>query len=413
MANDGCPRLGTVVRPQFAVAAALAIVLATAGCGRQAVAKPPQVTSFSGKFAISSLSFPNAKDGFVLISGFPGGNGRLRTWIDTTSDAGKTWSLGPTFPISGKFNGTQGDVGSLSFASQRYGFAYGVRLYGTSDGGRHWQVEPTSATVVMMAAGKGSTWAIEDSCANGMTEGKCSRSLWRSPSPGQPLAKVSGFPPVGSSSITGLDPLSASTAYLLTPGVGGSPQAMYATYDGGRTWHKRTLPCQATGTDLAGSVHSLWLTCAPAANQYAHGGAPQVLYRSQDGGHSWLKQVTPVSTQARRLARTQVVPTSSSTAWAWGATVADAGKLLMTTDGGASWSVAPPRAMPTLAANSQHSIMPQGFAAVGTRFAALGVEQVPVAQHGGRFRFAIVATSDGGKSWSSAYLPIYRFRHAG
>ena len=80
-------------------------------------------------------------------------------------------------------------------------------------------------------------------------------------------------------------------SYVLTsslPTEGGSLQLLF-TGDAGRTWQQRPVPCAGAfdlGAEVAASsTDDLWLLCG---SQGSGGSQSKELYRSSDGGLTWV-----------------------------------------------------------------------------------------------------------------------------
>ena len=80
--------------------------------------------AFDGKYGISPPAFPTASEGFVDIGGFLGGNGPNVSWLERTTNGGRTWLIEPNF-----------DQSNVAFNSATDGWLYGGKLYKTTDAG--------------------------------------------------------------------------------------------------------------------------------------------------------------------------------------------------------------------------------------------------------------------------------------
>ena len=86
---------------------------------------------FDGKYGASAPAFPTAAEGFVSFGGFPGGNEPSASWLERTSNGGRTWSVQPNFEQS-----------YVAFNSASDGWLYGGSLYKTTDAGLTWHRVP-------------------------------------------------------------------------------------------------------------------------------------------------------------------------------------------------------------------------------------------------------------------------------
>ncbi len=197
--------------------------------------------------------------------------------IYATRDGGSTWIRQYDGPIA---------VRSLDFVDLRNGFALGAdRLLATTDGGAHW--EPHSLPSLGLRSIKFQSpsvgWGI------GAPE----------PGPGGPTdipferGRLLGTVDGGRTWRTSDAPASAQTVCFGGPVRGwvGDANRVWSTSDGGSTW-RLALSAFLVSSDRVG-----WraqVRCAGDAVwvQFAQGGAGgtgfQVIYRSADGGTSWL-----------------------------------------------------------------------------------------------------------------------------
>jgi hypothetical protein len=234
-------------------------------------------------------------------------------------------------------------------------------LWVTADGGATWTRAPVGPYVYDQSAIGSDDWALTGTCpADGSpTAGQpCALALEVSTDGGRRWAPSGAGPPVAG--LTGARPFTMELArvtdqraYVLS-----STQQFGAdlafTADGGLAWTTLPVPCAAPfglGAELALSgTDDLWLVCG---GQATAGSQAKELYRSSDGGQTWVLTaqtpafagvpgppagvgslplagyVAPYSAGHKNLA-----VLSPDQAWLW----ADRGSVVQTGDGGATWA---------------------------------------------------------------------------
>ena len=165
----------------------------------------------------------------------------------------------------------------------------------------------------------------------------------------------------------------------------GNYGAIYHTSNGGQSWDARN-----SGT----KVPLFSVDFADAEHGWAVGKSAEIL-ATTDGGRTWAHQKSPID-PSKHLFKVHAVDART----VWG--VGDWGAIAVTTDGGATWQ---DRSLPTL------TILTDGQSG---RREHLVLEDVvlydvawPDAQHGyiaGEFA-TLLATSDGGATWTKRPLP--------
>jgi len=169
--------------------------------------------------------------------------------------------------------------------------------------------------------------------------------------------------------------------------------AVIATADGGHTWRAQNVPTSDDGRSLYGLKS---VSCPTSSNCWAVGattGNTGAVLSSADGGRTWSTQSLPGG-----IGVLNGVSCATSTAcFVVGATASNTGVVLATTDGGSSWSsqTLPSGISQTLpsglyALNGVSCSTAMDCRAVGASTSDAGV---------------IVATTDGGRTWTSQPLP--------
>jgi photosystem II stability/assembly factor-like uncharacterized protein len=227
-----------------AVTGAVALTPALALAAPGAAASTGAVTAVPAGFEANSLTWLSPAQGRVLGAA-PCGTGTCSDVIGT-SDAGKTWSLLGTVKAPLATSAHSG-ITDLRFATPRVGWAFGPRLFLTTDGGRSWasqQIPGGGKQILSLAAGRAGAYAIVSPCAWGT--GLCGHqplSLWHtSAHPGGAWTSIPLDLPIN---VTASVSLYGKTVYVVDGSVRTLAKGkLYASTDG-RHFAARTSPCAA------------------------------------------------------------------------------------------------------------------------------------------------------------------------
>ena len=248
-------------------------------------AAPSAGASAAAHFLPSAVSWLNASDGFVLGEGdcplpAPGCTSVLRT-----RDGGRTFTRlpGPPVPLATRDPSTTLAVSQLLFVDPEVGYAYGPGLWMTTDGARHWHLlAPTNVMTVIVGT---AVDVLTLACSSGGPA--CTATgldVWRAP-PGQDtLALAAHLPGPGTGEWSAA--LSGDRGVITlanAPGTG--PSRLWRTDDGGATWIAGTPPCAMDPVATAATGQGeLLVACTGSAGA---GQQAKTLFASRDDARTF------------------------------------------------------------------------------------------------------------------------------
>jgi len=267
-------------------------------------------------FRAESITWISPRRGWVLGAAPCGA--KTCTDVIATTNGGATWKLRGTVPAQIPQVGEPGSgVSGIRFGTARAGWAFGPRLYRTSDGGRSWARQPVPGhgrQILALAATATATYAIVSPCGfgTGLCRGRGPLTLWRTATrTGQPWTRVPVTLPINDfANLTA----HGRIAYAVDAqrDVNGHRDRLYASTDNGRRFSARPVPCdRRPGSALweavaTSATHVALLCFGPAGPQ--PGQATKSAYRSASTGKTWTYAgATPVpgaTMQATHLAAT-------------------------------------------------------------------------------------------------------------
>jgi photosystem II stability/assembly factor-like uncharacterized protein len=328
-------------------------------------------------FAATSVTFVSADEAFVLGTA-PCANASC-TSIAATLDRGVSWFglPAPVVPLGDPYaNSGQAAVWGIRFASPEHGFVFGNGLWVTTDGGERWTaIASPGGSIVDLEVIGGQLLALSYACS---AQSGCAElgTLYRRALSGGPWSVVT---PVSEARVIATQ---AQVAAVL------DANSVVVTGDGGLTFATRATPCPAPaagGSAVAVTgPDSLALLCADGGEM---GSEQKTLYVSDDLGATWAKAGSPPlggdtsGISAGTPARLTVAAASGAT---W---------LYYSADGGVQWSVA------YKAIDGGAAFNDLGFTTTSEGVAVVG----PVYQDGNAYRMPgqLLLTSDGGASWTA------------
>jgi hypothetical protein len=352
-------------------------VTATATPAPTATAATARGRDLAG-FTATSVTFVSTEEAFVLGTASCA-HGQC-TAIAATPDRGGKWERlpAPAVPLGDPFaNSGQAAVWGIRFADPEHGFVFGNGLWATGDGGERWTATASpGGSIADLEVIDGQVLALSYPCSARSGCGQLG-TLYRRALSGGPWSFVTR--------VTGTRVI-ATQARVATLLDGGS---VVVTGDGGLTFAVRATPC--AGSASAGSAvavtgpDSLGLLCAGGV---AMGSVQKTVYVSDDLGATWAKAGSPPlggdpwGISAGTPARLTVAALSGAT---W---------LYYSADGGVRWTIA--YRAPVDGGVEFNDL---GFTTTADGVAVLG----PVYSNGNPYGMPgqLLLTSDGGASWTA------------
>jgi photosystem II stability/assembly factor-like uncharacterized protein len=411
---------GPIIAPQhrwIAVIAASAVLIiglvVVVGSGVTSDQPPQRSATIHSRVAAFSLLSATAPAGFASTGGSPQGfnqmscptsqvcylesvtpKSHIRTAYHST-DGGVTW-LPLTIPaglwLDTAFSCYGADNCMVGAELTNYRTNAGQVLLSTTDGGTSWQSEP-----VPMASVTGSDAALDPSIANSTGS----------------LYQLQCFSAQSCVAFGNVPSDRLEEPYSETPATGVSPTVVLRTQDGGNSWSSTVIPWSTTPTGTpawSNQQHATFscssqTTCLGLATVWGRpdgtpGGQPSYLLElsSSDGGSTWSSSwVANVQASPE-----QVVCPDQSNCYALVGfdTIPDSNGLMMTADGGATWSSTQ---QPLSSANGGWDALTSiSCPSATTCWAAGHVRSTTNPSLGAGVMFE---TQDGGQTWSNAQLP--------
>lgn len=328
-------------------------------------------------FAATSVTFVSVDEAFVLGTA-PCAHAPC-TSIVRTLDRGASWAgiPAPVVPLGDPYaNTSQPAAWGIRFASPGEGFVFGNGLWATTDGGEHWTAVPgPGGSIVDLEVIDGQLLALTDDCT---AQSGCAAAE---------TLKRRALSGGGWSAVTQVTSARVIATQARAAAVLDNGSVVVST-DGGLSSAAHATPCPG-GSAAAGSAvavtgpGSLALLCAGDA---AMGSVVKTVYVSGDLGATWVKAGSPpfagdpwgISTGTTAQL---VVAAASGASW-----------LYYSPDGGARWQVV------FKAGDGGAGFNDLGFTTTADGVAVYG----PVYQNANADGVAgkLLLTSDGGASWT-------------
>jgi len=233
--------------------------------------------------AATSVTFVSADEAFVL--GTAPCSHAPCTSIVRTLNRGASWRglPAPVVPLGQPQNGSAAAVWGIRFATPSHGFVFGTGLWETTDGGEHWAKATSPAgSILSLEVIDGQVLAVTAPCSS--SSGCGTASLMRRPVGGGSWQQVTQLHVSGG----GFDDLIATQARVAAILDGTS---VVVTADGGQSTSDEATPCTSQGVKYATSVavtgpESLALLCSGSAGM---GSVSKTIYVSSDLGQHWTQ----------------------------------------------------------------------------------------------------------------------------
>jgi len=353
---------------------------------------PPAGTRVPSDFEPGSVTFVSSSTGFVIGIDSSCAAGACVALARTT-DGGSGWVALPAPDASYESRNYQGStavppVSEVRFADELDGWIYGPSLFATHDGGATWQAVSLGGSVVSLETSGGYVDALVSRCT-GMQGQECTGplQLYQAQATGGGFSPVLTGPSV-SSSVGVLLHLSLHTpvGFVNMTGVGESDQTfIYATQNLANPsgWKAFPDPCAKLTNDffdafVAPDTTSLYTLCS---GEGAAGSVIKAVVKTVSGV-SAVTGTPPPGGDPEALAATSagtlVVSAASGASW-----------LYRSTDGGATWT--------TAGTFNDGGI---GFNDLGFTTSTQGVVIHGVAGPPTNVVSQLLMTTDGGASWS-------------
>ena len=348
----------------------------TASPTTSSTSSAPAVATVPAGFRATSVTFVSLNEAFVL--GTAPGRGAV---VVRSRDRGTTWTRRAAPPVEIGWpqsqSGGAAGVWGIRFATPSHGFVFGKGLWETTDGGGQWTpAAAPSGAILSLATIDGQALALVQPSPSSQ-----SATLLRRPLAGGSWTKIATVKEYDFPDPTDLISTQAGTAALLASG------GVLVTKNGGLTVHTYPVPSLPGyspadvavtsakslalldgGGAAAGSVAKLVYVSANGGATWTKVGAPSrggdpvtiaggspatllvgaasggsEIYRSADGGHAWTTALNPLDGGVTWADLGFSSPTHAvvvlgpvDTA---GNTYGRPGRLLLSSDGGATWQV--------------------------------------------------------------------------
>ncbi len=303
----------------------------------------PTGTTVPSGFEPGSVTFVSATTGFVIgiDSECPAGT---CVALARTTDRGSSWVLLPAPAAGYVAHGQPGSstvpvVSEVRFADELDGWIYGPSLFATHDGGASWQHVSLGGSVASLETSGGYVDAVVSPCTG---DNQCTGplKLYQAPSTGGAFTSVLSGPSVFSDGTPSLDlSLHAPVGFVNMSDFGEPTASIYATSSlaaGSGRWKAFPNPCAPPAIPgffvvafVAPNRTDLYTLCG---GQPTLGSEEKRLVKTVNGV-SAVAGTPPFGGDAEALAVTAsgtlVVATASGASW-----------LYRSTDGGASWTTA-------------------------------------------------------------------------
>lgn len=282
-----------------------------------------------------------------------------------STDGGASWKLLPGSPLAPVFVTLDPAKPSTVYAAERYA----SRVFRSNNGGASWQLIRNGLPADLEV----SSLAVDPSKPSRLYLGS-TKGLWKSENGGASWQRANRGLPAGGNVAAGVFPILRQPA--VTAYVNAYPYGLFRTSNGGALWKPVPLPDGGAGL--------VTLAQAPSDPRTLYASFSDRIYRSVNGGESWVRLDSPGRLTLVALA---VHPRAPRTVY--GGTAGSG--LFKSTDGGQTWALVGPSTNYALALAVDSS--PQAVVYAGLVYGAF--------DPGG-----VLRSTDGGATWERRNLGL-------
>ncbi len=306
---------------------------------------------------VTNIEFATERIGYAL--GGPQGS----TFPLKTNNGGRRWFIdGPAFflPVADGAASVSDMAATSATEAYAYGGQGGSSVVITTDAGKHWWRAFLGQAVVAVAQHGSDIWALAAGPEKPSSGVNAVAPMWLydSSDGGRNWTYRSTLPGVRGWEADLARP-SANTAFALVKDFGperASEAGIVETTDGGRTWTKRSDPCEQnlgrrgfgfTQRLQAASPTSLWLFCG---SQPSTGSQAKLVERSSNSGQTWTlvaSNAPGTHVRSNDISAMGALPDTGTTGYLSVTSPSEAWLILVgndvlwkTADGGRTWTAA-------------------------------------------------------------------------
>jgi photosystem II stability/assembly factor-like uncharacterized protein len=281
------------LRPRLAFAAAAAVLVATAACSPAAptATHPAPVPRLS----VLSVSFVSASAGWLLATPCADQVQTCRTVVmRRTVDGGRTWFAvpAPDAPPADMYQGSPpaNALGTVLFADDREGWAFGPALWQTHDGGATWrQLNVPGGPVEDIGIAANRLLVVTSRCES--SDGACSFRVYSLAAGSDEWRALPDAAGTGVRSAQLVVSDGVGYVFAVTPDLT-KPLLISGPVNGTARWRSVPEPCGGAWSGALAAAPGGWLFLGCGLEPGA-GNQIKVAYLSANGGRNWRKVASP------------------------------------------------------------------------------------------------------------------------